>query len=307
LEEAPIDGKCVQYGKESKFGILPRWDVTQVHNMQKAFADTDFNGYLGSWDTSQVRNMNQMFANNKAFNGDIRKWNFEHLGSATGIFDGADKYNAKWECGFKATGIIDFSSCQSSETLKKQKEVEDRLQRSHFVSNPEYNPEEENAVQEDSEPLSSATAFDDENAEKYAAEREQAFNEQVEEANEKEESGGGLLQKLFGGGSSSSAAPKEEHELPTAAATTTVSNDGDYESSNERPTPTAPEELAKDDASSLASSDDDDRTTSSSSSSSSSSSTYSSSSSSSESFYYKTVKEQDLNEENIRRQVALCL
>jgi surface protein len=300
LEEAPIDGKCVQYGKESKFGILPRWDVTQVHNMQKAFADTDFNGYLGSWDTSQVRNMNQMFANNKAFNGDIRKWNFEHLGSATGVFDGADKYNAKWECGFKATGIIDFSSCQSSETLKKQKEVEDRLQRSHFVSNPEYNPEEENAVQEDSEPLSSATAFDDENAEKYAAEREQAFNEQVEEANEKEESGGGLLQKLFGGGSSSSAAPKEEHELPTAAATTTVSDDGDYESSNEQQRhQQSPEELAKDDASSLASSDDDDRTT--------SSSFSSSSSSSSSSFSSKTFTEKDLTDENFRRQVALCL
>ena len=47
LEEAPIDGKCVQYGKESKFGILPRWDVTQVHNMQSLLADTDFNGYSG--------------------------------------------------------------------------------------------------------------------------------------------------------------------------------------------------------------------------------------------------------------------
>ena len=298
LEEAPVDGKCVNYGKESKYGILPRWDVTQVHNMQRAFADTEFNGYLGSWDTSNVRNMNQMFANNKAFNGDIRKWSFEHLGSATGIFDGADKYNAKWECGFKATGIIDFSSCQSSETLKKQKEIEEKMQRSHFVANPEYNPEE-NTVQEDTEPQSSATTFDDENAEKYAAEREQDFNAQVEEANEEEESSGGFLNKLFGGGSSSSAAPKEEHEEPTAAATTTstVSDDGDYESSNEQQQQQQqqlPEEL-EDDASFLASSEvDEDRAS-------------SVSPSSSSSFSTNTFTEKELTDANFKQQVALCL
>jgi surface protein len=302
LDEAPVDGKCVNYGKESKYGILPRWDVTQVHNMQRAFADTEFNGYLGSWDTSNVRNMNQMFANNKAFNGDIRKWSFEHLGSATGIFDGADKYNAKWECGFKATGIIDFSSCQSSETLKKQKEIEEKMQRSHFVANPEYNPEQ-NTVQEDTEPQSSATAFDDENAEKYAAEREQDFNAQVEEANEEEESSGGFFNKLFGGGSSSSAAPKEEHEEPTAAAaattttttTTTVSDDGDYESSNEQQQQ-LPEEL-EDDAISLASSEvDEDRA-----------SSVSSSSSSSSSSSTNTFTEKELTDANFKQQVALCL
>jgi len=293
LEEAPIDGKCVEYGKKSKYGILPRWDVTRVYNMQRAFADTEFNGYLGTWDTSNVRNMNQMFANNKNFNGDIRKWSFEHLGSATGIFDGADKFNAKWECGFKATGIIDFSSCQSCQTLKQQKEAEERLQRSHFVTNPEYNPEE-NTVPGDAEPQSSATAFDDENAEKYAAEREQEYNEQVDEANPKESSGG-LFQKLFGGGSSSSAAPKEEHELPTAAVTTSVSDDGDDESSSEQQR--LPGEF-KDDESFLAASgvkDNESRFI---------SSSYLSSSSSSPT---KTFTEKELSDANFRQQVALCL
>ena len=293
LEEAPIDGKCVEYGKKSKYGILPRWDVTRVHNMQKAFADTEFNGYLGTWDTSNVRNMNQMFANNKNFNGDIRKWSFEHLGSATGIFDGADKFNAKWECGFKATGIIDFSSCQSSQTLKKQNEAEERLQRSHFVANPEYNPEE-NTVPGDAEPQSSATAFDDENAEKYAAEREQEYNDKVDEANPKESSDG-FFQKLFGGGSSSSAAPKEEHELPTAAVTTSVSDDGDDESSSEQQR--LPGDFKDDESFLVASGDKDNESR-------FTSSSYSSSSSSSPT---KTFTEKELSDANFRQQVALCL
>jgi len=293
LEEAPIDGKCVEYGKKSKYGILPRWDVTRVYNMQKAFADTEFNGYLGTWDTSNVRNMNQMFANNKNFNGDIRKWSFEHLGSATGIFDGADKFNAKWECGFKATGIIDFSSCQSSQTLKKQKEAEERLQRSHFVANPEYNPEE-NTVPGDAEPQSSATAFDDENAEKYAAEREQEYNDKVDEANPKESSDG-FFQKLFGGGSSSSSAPKEEHELPTAAVTTSVSDDGDDESSSEQQR--LPGDFKDDESFLVASGDKDNESR-------FTSSSYSSSSSSSPT---KTFTEKELSDANFRQQVALCL
>ena len=171
-----------------------------------------------------------MFANNKNFNGDIRKWSFEHLGSATGIFDGADKFNAKWECGFKATGIIDFSSCQSSQTLKKQKKPKNdynvrtlsRIQ----------NTIRKNTVPGDAEPQSSAAAFDDESMRNMPP--RESKNTTTKSTRRTKGKLRWLLPEAFWGGSSSSAAPKEEHELPTAAVTTSVSDDGDDESSSEQ-------------------------------------------------------------------------
>jgi len=295
LEEAPIDGKCVEYGKESKFGILPRWDVSGVHNMQEAFADTEFNGYLGSWDTSNVRNMNQMFRGNKVFNGDIRKWSFENLGSATGIFDGSDNYNKKWECGFKATGIIDFSSCQSFQTLKKEKEVQEKMARSHFVTNPEYVESAAAEKKQEEEPVSSATAFDDENAEKYAAEREESFNDQVEEADAAEKAanknGGGLLQKLFGGGRSPSPHQKvDQQQLEQHSEQQQLDNNDDDDSS------TITTAAARDDDYSPTSSDDDGVDP--------SSLAAATSSSTPRAFVFSS---QALTDENFKSEVAKCL
>merc|ERR1711959_375607 len=37
LQEAAIDGKCTNFGKESGYGEMPDWDVSHITNMEKLF------------------------------------------------------------------------------------------------------------------------------------------------------------------------------------------------------------------------------------------------------------------------------
>ena len=62
LQEAAIDGKCTDFGKESGYGEMPDWDVYFITNMEKLFYKKwHFNADLSNWDTSHVTNMKKMF------------------------------------------------------------------------------------------------------------------------------------------------------------------------------------------------------------------------------------------------------
>ena len=59
LATNPVDGMC----SNSEYGAMPTWDVSNVTNMEYAFAfKTDFNADIRGWNTSNVTEMFSMFA-----------------------------------------------------------------------------------------------------------------------------------------------------------------------------------------------------------------------------------------------------
>ena len=110
LEEAPIDGLCVDYGSTSGYGVLPDWDVSQVVNMGGnkctdadgdgnwdcilvGFVNTAFNGNVSRWDTSSVYYMHDMFRDAYAFNQPIGGWNLSNVNQIQNMFNGASAFN----------------------------------------------------------------------------------------------------------------------------------------------------------------------------------------------------------------------
>jgi len=124
-------GLCVEYGAVTRFGMMPDWDVSKVSTMTHAFQHyEEFNADLSSWNTKSVTDMSFMFYDAKSFNSDISGWNvagvtnmkqmfrgakslnqdvvswFANRPSSQmkvlnidGIFDGAEKIEAAYECG----------------------------------------------------------------------------------------------------------------------------------------------------------------------------------------------------------------
>ena len=124
-------GLCVEYGAVTRFGMMPDWDVSKVSTMTHAFQHyEEFNADLSRWNTKSVTDMSFMFYDAKSFNSDISGWNvagvrnmkqmfrgakslnqdviswFANRPSSElkrlnidGIFDGAEKIEAAYECG----------------------------------------------------------------------------------------------------------------------------------------------------------------------------------------------------------------
>lgn len=124
-------GLCVEYGAVTRFGMMPDWDVSKVSTMTHAFQHyEEFNADLSSWNTKSVTDMSFMFYDAKSFNSNISGWNvagvtnmkqmfrgakslnqdvvswFANRPSSQmkvlnidGIFDGAEKIEAAYECG----------------------------------------------------------------------------------------------------------------------------------------------------------------------------------------------------------------
>lgn len=73
---------------------LVGWDVSQVTNMQGAFAFTSkFNGDISKWDVSNITIMAISFASAGAFNQDLSQWNVSKVTSMQQMFDNARIFN----------------------------------------------------------------------------------------------------------------------------------------------------------------------------------------------------------------------
>ena len=65
LDEDPVEGNCHKFAKQSEFGIMSMWDVSEVTDMSEAFVDQErFNGDLSQWDTRSVKYFDRMFSGN---------------------------------------------------------------------------------------------------------------------------------------------------------------------------------------------------------------------------------------------------
>ena len=84
LAEAPVDGKCTNYGTvTTNYGEMSNWDTSLITDMSNAFGDefgnkpfdvAIFNADISAWNTSNVTNMRDMFFYAAAFNQDIGGW-----------------------------------------------------------------------------------------------------------------------------------------------------------------------------------------------------------------------------------------
>ena len=59
-------------------GDISGWNVSNVTNMARMFAESHFNGDIGGWDVSRVEDMTEMFYFSR-FKGDIRWWDVDNV------------------------------------------------------------------------------------------------------------------------------------------------------------------------------------------------------------------------------------
>jgi len=118
LDEDPMEGNCHKFAKQSEFGVMFMWDVSEVTDMSEAFADQDrFNGDLSQWDTRSVKYFDRMFSGAASFDQDISAWRYAAKKTDNHMFAGATAFKASWECGFRPSGLLDFHSCTSSKVM----------------------------------------------------------------------------------------------------------------------------------------------------------------------------------------------
>lgn len=68
LSTNPVDGMCTS----SEYGAMPNWDVSNITNMNYAFANkSSFNANISNWDVGNVTKMHQMFLLCLTFNQPI--------------------------------------------------------------------------------------------------------------------------------------------------------------------------------------------------------------------------------------------
>ena len=76
------------------FGGVTKWDVSNVEDMTRLFADWDtFDQNITNWDVSSVTDMTQMFAGAYHFNRDISNWDVSSVTDMDLMFIGAANFN----------------------------------------------------------------------------------------------------------------------------------------------------------------------------------------------------------------------
>ena len=78
-----------------KFSGIEYWNVSNVKNMSRMFANTDFNQDIGSWDVSNVTNMSCMFYG-ASFKKDIRTWNVSNVVDMRRMFSDSSNKSYKY-------------------------------------------------------------------------------------------------------------------------------------------------------------------------------------------------------------------
>ena len=90
LSTNPVDGMC----SDSEYGAMPDWDVSQVTNMEGAFAyKSYFNADISAWDVSSVTNMKHMFVFAYRFNQSIADWDVSNVTNMLGMFHFTNDFN----------------------------------------------------------------------------------------------------------------------------------------------------------------------------------------------------------------------
>lgn len=99
LAEAPVDGKCTNYGTvTTSYGEMPDWDTSLVTDMSSAFDNQlndkpNFNADISAWNTSNVTDMNGMFFYARAFNQDIGGWDTGNVTNMLSMLRFTDNFN----------------------------------------------------------------------------------------------------------------------------------------------------------------------------------------------------------------------
>ena len=87
LQEESVYGNCKDYGKVSNFGIMSKWDVSEVTDMSHLFKSRlDFEGDLSKWNTANVEDMSGMFQDCLAFDSDITRWDVSNVRDMSYMF-----------------------------------------------------------------------------------------------------------------------------------------------------------------------------------------------------------------------------
>ena len=66
-------------------GDISNWDVSSVKDMTGMFKESKFNGDISNWDVSNVENMERMFAWSE-FNGNISNWDVSNVTNMSYMF-----------------------------------------------------------------------------------------------------------------------------------------------------------------------------------------------------------------------------
>ena len=59
---------------EAYYGHIKTWNVSEVKDMRRLFASTEFHDDISGWDVSSVEDMSEMFYFAEKFNHDVGKW-----------------------------------------------------------------------------------------------------------------------------------------------------------------------------------------------------------------------------------------
>ena len=132
LREDPVYGKCTDFARETDYGIMPQWDVSDITDLNISFSgprltpircgltensvsliDVD----LSYWDVSSVTNMERTFSDLPGYRGrGLRYWDTQRLESLAFTFINSRTFNepiGSWETSKVVTMIAMFLNCES--------------------------------------------------------------------------------------------------------------------------------------------------------------------------------------------------
>lgn len=88
--------------------------ITDMSDMFKYLEDGEFCG-IENWDVSNVTNMSKMFANCSSFDGDISKWNVSNVKNMSAMFNGCKMFEGRGLENWDVSNVIDmhgmFNGC----------------------------------------------------------------------------------------------------------------------------------------------------------------------------------------------------